>query len=85
MAVDGMRRDDTARPLSIVRAAFRLPTGGNTPSVTGVETGSGGYALVELNAVIPGDPEAAGDEARLREALARVQVTRTKTGSSVLR
>ena len=74
VVVEGMRRDDTARPLSIVRAAFRLPTpGGNAPSVTGVETGSGGYALVELNAVIPGEPEVAGDEARLREALARVQ------------
>ncbi len=74
VAVAGMRRDDTARPLAIVRAAFRLPSpGGAAPSVTGVETGSGGYALVELNAVIPGEPEAAGDEARLREALSRVQ------------
>ncbi len=74
VVVNGMRRDDTARPLAIVRAAFRLPSpGGAGPSVTGVESGSGGYALVELNAVLPGEAEAAGDEARLRQALARVQ------------
>jgi hypothetical protein len=48
--------------------------------VTGVETGSGGYALVELDAVVPGEPEAAGDELRLREALARVQASAELAG-----
>ncbi len=71
--VEGLRRDDTARPLALVRAAFRLPRpAGEGPSVTGVETGSGAYALLQLRAVTPGEPEAPGDEARLREALARV-------------
>ncbi len=72
--VTGMGRDDALRPLPIVRAAFRLPRPvGGTPGVAGVELEDGGYALLQLNGVEAGDPEAPEDEARLREALARVQ------------
>jgi len=74
--VSGMTRDDTARPLPLVRAAFRLPRPAATgPSVAGVELDDGGYALLQLLAVEAGTPETAADEARLREALARVQGT----------
>jgi len=72
--VSGMGRDDTLRPLSIVRAAFRLPRpGGSGSSVTGVELEDGGYALVQLLGVEAGVPETPEDETRLREALTRVQ------------
>lgn len=81
VSVDGMSRDDTARPLAIVRAAFRLPNpSGDAPSVTGVEIGNGAYALLQLDAVLPGEPAAGGDELRLREALARVHGTAELAG-----
>jgi peptidyl-prolyl cis-trans isomerase D len=79
--VSGMTRDDTARPLPLVRAAFRLPRPvAAGPSVTGVELDDGGYALLQLRAVEAGTPETAADEARLREALARVQGTSELAG-----
>lgn len=81
VTVSGMTRDDSTRPLPLVRAAFRLPRPGAAgPSVTGVELDDGGYALLRLRAVEAGVPETAADEARLREALARVQGTSELAG-----
>ncbi|MDX1592683.1 MAG: SurA N-terminal domain-containing protein [Gammaproteobacteria bacterium] len=79
--VEGMRRDATAQPLAVVRTAFRLPRPAEgSVSATGVETGTGAYALILLRGVEAGEPDSQVDETRLREALARVHASSEMAG-----
>lgn len=68
-------RRDSALPAELLAEIFRAAKPGTTPTVAGIELASGDYAIFEISAVRPGDPEGGPRERRLQERDALAQMS----------